>query len=208
LGKFKREEYQILIQERNSNNTHALENINNIATNYEVSAIFMGFQGYKNSSKDGLSKGLSYMLKSISIPTFIIKESTSRSKKERGGFSWVILIEDEDSKSFQAFKSALKFIDPEKDKIKGYSVNYSGGNSTLEKSFNDVCTGVIGQFSIEIIKKDNSLDLTKQLVDIINFGNDDADFVVLGHNPKHQLDVSPSIGIIKSVKSNIFFYSK
>lgn len=119
-GKFNSSDYEILVQERKKGNIHALEDLNSISLKRNVSAIVMGFQGHKaNEQKKELTKGITFMIKSITIPTFIIKENSIRKKKESGGFTWVILIEDQDSKSYEAFKVALTFVHPNKDKVTG-----------------------------------------------------------------------------------------
>jgi len=212
MGKFKSGDYDIIVKEKVNKNAHALDSLNKVATENNVSAIVLGFQGYKeNKEKSELSKGIIYMIKSITIPTFIIKESCLRKNQESGGYTWVIFIEAQDSKSYDAFQQSLKFIHPNRDNVVGYSlINKFVNSNALEKDFNVLCNNAqIKKFSFNVLESTKD-PIGKQLTDIINFGKDKADFAVVGHNVQkyNEIESSPTIDIIKNAQSNIFYYSK
>jgi hypothetical protein len=211
-NKFNTSDYEIMLQEKKSSSEHALDSLYPIANNKKATAIIMGHQGHKeNSLKNELSKGIIYMIKTITIPTFIIKESCSRKSKESGGFTWMIFIEDQDSNSYSSFKESLKFIHPNKDNVIGISVvdNKKETKHDLVKDFTVLCEKAgVKKFSFDLRDR-NEEKLGKQLVDIVNFGTDIADFVVVGHNVSKytHIESSPTVDMIKFAQANVFYFS-
>ncbi len=211
-GKFQSSDYEIVIMDKNKDSVHALDTLNSISTSRNVSAMILGFQGHKeNKQKNELTKGIIYMIKTITLPTFIIKETCTRKSKESGGFTWVVLIEDQDSNSYESFQVAITFMHPNKDKVVGICVVKQQGKNQqdLQNNFNDLCKKAnMKNYDFKLIDK-TSDTISKQLVDLVNFGEEMADFVVVGHNVKkyNQIDSSPTIELIKMAQSNIFYYS-
>ena len=211
-GKFSNSDYDVIVTEKKSSDSHAIDALYSVAVKHSATAIVMGYQGYKvKDTQDHLSKGIIYMLRNISIPTFIIKECCFRNKKESGGFNWAVFIEDQDTKSYASFQKAINFIHPNKDKVIGYSILNSKEEKrhNLEQDFKSICeTAKIKNFSFNIIEKTED-SIGKMMCDIVNFGNDNADFAVVGHNVAkyNQINSSPTIDMIKNAQANIFYYS-
>ena len=153
------------------------------------------------------------MIKSIDLPTFIVKEPLTRSKKESGGFTWVVFIEDKDSRSYVAFQKALGFMH-EDDKVIGYSIvdNKEDTKHDLVEDFKAMCyKSDIKNHEFKLLEKTTE-SIGKQMTDIANGEGEKtvvADFTVIGHNLKKYIDLEHSaiVDVVKGVKNNIFYYS-
>lgn len=213
-GKLSSTDYRIISQERDSNASHALMQVYKQAVSNNCSLLAMGFYGHKSSNKNELTKGLTYAIDNILLPTIVVKENHKRS--DSGCFTWMAAIETANTLSFKAFQFAVNYIDLSKDKIIGTHIK--SYNETMAKEvkeiFEKTCQEKNAQkFSFAILDKEKNLDIGTQLSNIVNYNETESiDFAVMGHNAgKYTRDgnnqISPLVPFIKSAKCNILFYN-
>ena len=213
------DDYEIVFEERKEGSENVFEQINEIAISKNVSLLVLGFRGYKGSKNrpDELSKSVTYLVHKPKIPVLVIKNKVSREYRVGGQFKWLICVESEESKSFKALQSMLRYIDAENDIIHGF---------TVDKVEKELSTHPVKIKFDELMKKNEiqnydffSLILEEEKdvkTTIINWiakhleeENHFIDFVVLGYNPSKytfQKDISnTTVGILKEVDSNIYF---
>jgi len=212
LGKLPKDDFIIIQKPRENENEHALEVVYETAKNSGTDLIIMGTQGHKGiKSKKYISKGILFMVKNINIPSLIIKEKTQRENKENKGFTWLVCLENNYSRSFKVFEFVLSLIEKEKDTIIGFHLWQLESNKELQDSFEKLCvTSNVKNRKFLSLQKNPNLSIGKNICDIVNFGDDYIDFVSIGHNMSKyaEVDSSPTIEIIKFAQANILFSAK
>lgn len=210
-GKLNQTDYEINIKERDNNSDHALQIVNELAKSKNCSILLLGFHGHKGEKeKKELSKGIIYLVKQIKIPTFIIKERTQRKAKESGGFTWMVCIEKSNTRSFFAFEFALNYVKKELDRVIGINIVDGYKDTVIELQFNSLCKKMgIKNTSFQYLPIQREIKVTGMICEIINFGKECVDFLIVGHNPNKFLKVedSPLMEIMKNAKTNILFYN-
>jgi len=214
IGKIPKDNYKIICQDRETENMHALEIVNKVANYIHSELLVLGCQGHKGiKDKKELSSGVIYLIKSVSIPTIVVKENAQRAKKESKGFNWLVCIENQNSRSFKAFELATTLVDLDHDSIIALNFYRYGENyKEIEDAFEKHCNkfGIVKKKFLAIEKNPNKT-IGKDICDFVNFGDDYIDFVVIGHNfAKYSDDVkeSPTVDIIRYAQANILFSSK
>jgi hypothetical protein len=211
VGKLPQSDFEVLIKDRGSDNDHALKIVNEIAKSKGCSVLIMGTHGHKGREKSNeISKGVIYLIKQVKVPTFLIKERVQRKTKENGGFTWLVCIEKSNTRSFFAFEFAVGLVDKDLDKIIGLNIVDGFKDTCIELQFNSLIKKQgIKQYSFEYIQKEKDVKIPKHICEIVNFGTECIDFLVVGHNPEkfNSVENTPLMDIIKSAKTNILFYS-
>ena len=175
-----------------------------------------------------LTYNIKYLIDNITIPTFIMREFTQRKEKKNGGYLWMVCIDYPNSRGWNAFDNALKYI-TDKDKILCLHVkNKSKSSEDLDlmiKQFKEICDkkGIKNcEFAYEdcedISNNDKSYEygncnkyISDKIVQKINQATEWPDFVIMGHNTDYKNskgNVSPVIEVLLRAYTNIFYYSK
>ena len=210
IGKLVQTDFEIIIKDKGNSNEHSIEIVNGLAKNRNCTMLVMGFHGHKGEKeKKEVSKGIIYLIKQIKLPTFIIKERSQRKSKESGGFLWLVFIEKSNTRSFYAFEFALNYINKDLDKIMGINIVDGYKDTVIELQFNSICKKVgIKNISFQYLPIQRDLKVTGMICEMVNFGKDYVDFLVLGHNPsKTKVEESPCLEVMKNSKTNILFYT-
>ncbi len=170
--------------------------------------------GYKeNKQKNSeLNYGMLNLLQNAHLPVLIVKELPQRKLKEDNGFYWLICLKNSYGKSFKTFINCLHFINLAQDHIHGVCIKSKNGyyDSDLEKKFKNVCQDKgVKKFSFYYRdnNKDDLVSVGNQLSNIINFGEEYFDFVVLGCNPSSYffMENDPVIQVLRLAQANIFY---
>lgn len=210
IGKLPQTDFEILLKDKMRSDQHALEITHDLAKNRICSVLVTGYQGHKGGSGKDLSKGIVYLIKNVKIPTFIIRERSQRRYKESGGFTWLVCIEKSNTRSYTAFEFAVNYINKDVDKIIGVNIVDGYKDTVIELQFNSLCkkTG-IKNCSFQYINRDKAMSVTDHINEIVNYGQESVDFLVVGHNPAKYLkmDEYPLVEVMRKAKTNILFYS-
>jgi hypothetical protein len=211
-GKLTSKDYKIITQDRDSNSSHALLQVNNIATKEKCSVLVLGFHGH-NLSKDKkeISKGISFIISNIKLPTIVVKENVKRKNINTGAFTWATCIEESNSRSFKAFEYFSNYMNIAKDKIIGSHIDSHGPGTAQEVKdlFNQACQNKgIQNYAFDITTYSQKVDIGTTITNFVNFNEkEQIDFLIVGHNPSKNSEKSPLNIVIKSAQCNVLFYS-
>lgn len=212
-------DYEIIFEERKEGSENVFEQINEIATGKDATLLVLGFRGYKGSKNrpDELSKSVTYLVHKPKIPVLVIKEKVSREFKVGGQFKWLICVESEESKSFKALKSMLRYVDAENDIIHAFTVDkkeIDTASHPIKIVFDDLMVkNDIKNYEFSSVVQEEDTDIKSTIMRWIEVHlqqeNHYVDFVVLGYNPSKytfQKDVAnTTVDMLKEVNSNIYF---
>jgi len=209
-------DYEVIFQEKKSDES-IFEQINEIAGEKKADLLVLGFRGINGSKNrpDELSKGIKYLVHKPLIPCLVVKEKIHRIYRPENGFKWLVCIESEESKSFKAFNSIMRYIDAESDIVHGFAVDTKSGHTDKAKAaFEEVCKKneiKNSDFTVVPLKENESIktsihDWVKE--HLLN-ENHFIDFIVLGYNPlKYGFNKDASnttVEMLKDVNVNVFF---
>lgn len=213
-GKLQPQDYSLIFKEREKKSEHALAQVNTIATENKASILILGFMGHKMKTGE-ISKGITYVINNVKIPTIVVKENSQRKNKEDKSFTWCSFIEQPNTRSFKAFQFAMNYVSP-KDHIVTAHIKVNGDmyikeiKEISEKALKD--KGITNYKFDSINSKSNEL-VTTQICNYVNYNETDTiDFLVLGHNPtkivedKNHVKACVVSAAIQSAQSNILFY--
>ena len=212
LGKFKKDVYTVIIEERKQNE-HALEQVFEKCSSKACNVLVVGHSGHKTLKqvKTDLSKGLDMIIRKAKIPTIIMRESINRKKKPI--LTWLICLTLTNSNSFKGFEFATEFIH-KNDKVIGYHVR-SEKNANEEEcltvEFNKLCDskGIVDRSVIFKDKVDKRETIAKSIINFVNFTETYVDFLVLGLNSQKYDSYQdiPAYEVIKMAETNFLFYT-
>ena len=210
-GKFPFSAYKIVHQDRDSKSTHALLQVNNIALKEKCTALVIGFHGHNmNKDQKEISKGISFIISNVKLPTIVVKENITRREKN-SGFTWLASIEEANSRSFKAFEYFSNFINFSCDKVIGSHINSHGKQwaEEVQQYFEQACQSIgIPNYSFSITPSNQNTDIGSTICNLVNYNeNEVIDFLIVGHNPSKSSDKSPLHIVIKTAQCNVLFYS-
>ena len=207
IGKFPLERYSLEFRSKSPNTNHSLADINTIAKEVAASVLLVGFKGHKQSLDPGeLTKGIQYISSNIMLPVILLKEQAVRQAEKP--INWLVPIQKLTGKAHACFEFALTIIDPEVDFVKGVCLYDYEFDKDLEEKFEELCKSKgITNFKFEYVKREKKMLVGDQIADIVNYGDEAFNFVVLGHNPLKygQLNETPLVEIMKKAQTNILF---
>ena len=196
----------------------------NIRQAYEIasnlSSKYFIFDFYSLKEQDLLVKnifyGLNFLLTENNIPTLIMKDELTRSDKEKGinkhkGYTWLVLFDGTNLKSFNVLEYFWPFIDKKKDFIYVLTIiNNSFYSDRIKniffekmKKFNlKECINF--RYSLEIVENKKYFKFLKEF---INFNEDYYfDFLLFYNNPlKYKIKKNFSYELIMEMRANIGF---
>jgi hypothetical protein len=212
LGKLKQEYWDIKNLQRKDNVQHSLQQVYEYCLSYGLDVLVVGHSGHKSSKVgNNITKGINYIMNSVKLPTFIMRESLSRKIKPQ--FTWMICVSGVGRRSYKAFEFATKFIHTD-DKVLGVHVRTSDTNSEkpLQESFETLCQSKgFKNYSFLIKEKsDRKEQVGKTISNIVNFSNEYVDILVVGKNSSkyNSVEEIPAYEIIKNSEANFLFYSE
>lgn len=209
-------DYEVVFEERKSEES-VFEQINEIASSKKADILVLGFRGINGSVNrpDELSKGIKYLVHKPLIPCLVIKEKIHRSFREENGFKWLVCIESEESKSFQAFNHIMRYIDAENDIVHGFSVDTKNGHvDKVKVLFDEVCKkNEITNFEFSVVDQQEKVSIKDSIHDWVkeHLKNENhfIDFIVLGYNPQkygfNKEASNTTVEMLKDLNVNVFF---
>ena len=160
--------------------------------------------------------GLNFLLTESTLPILIMKDELTRDDKEKGvnnnkGYTWLILLDGTNKKSYNVFEYFWPLIDRKKDFIYVLTiVNNSFYSDTIKNEFIrkmnnfNLKENINYFYRFEIIENKKYFKFIKEF---INFNEDYYfDFVLFYNNPlKYKIKKNYSYDIIMEIKANIGF---
>lgn len=212
IGALCKDRYFIQILEEDKRAAHAIAQVYDNCIKLGFNYIVVGFQGTSKKQKDEITKGIMYLITTIHLPCFIMKDYTPRKQKKLGGYVWLTCIDNHDSKGWKAFVSACPFI-LENDMVICTHFGTNNEQKTLiENEFNKYCENYnIKNNKAEFLEFNSKKSIAQQIVDWVNYSDITPDFIILGHNPSKythdSLCTSPAIEVMKKACTNVLFFS-
>lgn len=202
-----------LFRERREHNVHALQQVDKLATKSGATLLVTGYQGHKTGkNKNEFTKGITYLISNVKIPTLVVKENSKRSEKKNGEFTWVVALEETSGRSFKAFEFASNYMNKAVDKIYGMHIkNLKTDPNELKEAFVEFCKaqGIVN-YEFILFDEERNTPIGKRISTIINYEEKFyTDFLVLGHNPNKYSNINdlPIVEVFRSVDANILFFS-
>jgi hypothetical protein len=213
----KKEDYEIIFEERKENE-NLFEQINEIAVAKDATLLVLGFRGKGSNIKgDQLSKSVTYLVHKPKIPVLVVKFKTRREYRSNSDFKWLVCIESNESKSFKALNSMIRFVDSEVDVIHGLTIDMQQKEESInsvKKVFEELMLkNDIKNSLFSIVPCEHKMDvkavITKWIETHLKTENHFIDFVVLGYNPMKYInnkDVpNTTVDLLKEVNCNVYF---
>lgn len=174
----------------------------------KVEMIVVGFQGNKERPKSEITKNIRFILTSVRIPVFIMKEYIPRNEKKSKCFSWLICIDANNSRGWQSFLQVIKVIHSE-DIVTCFHIKTNKkSEENIQEAFFEICKEN-GITKTSFVLKENEKTIGDTIVNYINYSDDTPDYVILGHSNEY-IDImsSPAAIVLQKAQTNLFFYSK
>lgn len=204
----------LIIQDRDSNKVHEIEQVYKISEMNECKYFFCGYEGLREQSLQParIDVGIEYLLGESKIPTFIMKDNKKRGSKNKG-YQWLLVMDRNVSDSYLVIDMFLPLIDKSVDKIYGLTLmsEYTTNDEEMKKKFYEKMKELNfkekEQFDYSSLQyKDHS---SKVLVDFVNHNTEQFfDFVVFLNNPmkfKSQKQECETFKYVKQLFANIAF---
>lgn len=212
IGNFNRDKYFIQIFEEDKKQVHAIAQIYESCLKFNYDYMIVGFQGTSKNEKNEITHGIMYILTSVHLPCFIIKEYIPRNQKKNKAYVWLACIDHHHSRGWKAFTSACSFIKENDTVIITHFSNNSKETELIEKEFHSLNEKLkIKHFKTNFQELDSKKTIGQQIVEIVNYSEITPDFVILGHNTtKYSSDnvqSSPAVEVMKKAYTNILFHS-
>jgi len=204
----------LIIQDRDSNKVHEIEQVYKISEMNECKYFFCGYEGLREQSLQPvrIDVGVEYLLGESKIPTFIMKDNKKRGNKNKG-FQWLLVMDRNVSDSYRVIDLFLPLIDRSVDKIYGLTLmsEYTTNDDDMKRHFYDKMKELNlkekEQFDYSALQyKDHPSTV---LVDFVNHNTEQFfDFVVFLNNPmkfKSQKQECETFKYVKQLFANIAF---
>ena len=197
---------------------HNIRQAYEIAINLSSKYFILNFYSLKEQNLliNNIFPGLNFLLTENNIPTLIMKDVLTRDDKEKGvnkykGYTWLILLDGTNIKSYNVFEYFWPLIDRKKDFIYVLTIiNNSFYSDRIKKIFiqkmdkYNMKENINYYYRLEIVE---NKEYFKFLKEFINFNEDYYfDFVLFYNNPlKYKIKKNYSYELIMEMKANIGF---
>ena len=203
---------------QNKKHFHNIRQAYEIANNLSSKFFIFDFYSLKEQNLliQNIFYGLNFLLTENYLPTLIMKDELSRNDKEKGvnnhkGYTWLILLDGTNLKSFNVLEYFWPFIDKKKDFIYALTIinnsYYSDRikNIFIEKmqKFN-LKQNINYYYRLEIVENKKYFKFLKEF---INFNEDYYfDFLLFYNNPlRYKIKKNYNYEIIMEMRANIGF---
>ena len=204
-------DYKSVCIEKSSVSSYSYKQFIDLSTDLNADLLVVGYKENNKKNKE-IHSGMLNLFQNANSPVMIVKEYPTRKTKNDGGFYWLVCIKNSYGKSFKAFQKILSFIDITKDNVRGVCLKSKNGwyDKELEKNFKNYCKERgLKRYSFKYLDKDKDDIVTvgKQLSNIINFGEEFFDFIVLGCSPNNYfyLENNPVVEVVRLAQANILY---
>ena len=204
----------LIIQDRDPNKMHEIEQAYKIAEMNECKYFFCGYEGLREQAlkPSRIDVGIEYLLASSKIPVFIMKDNKKRGNKNKG-FQWLLVMDKSNSDCYKVLDLFLPLVNKSVDKIYGLTLmpHFAQTDEDVKKKFYEKMAELNfkekDQFDYTAKQyKDNPSTI---LVDFVNHNSEEFfDFVIFLNNPmkfKSQKQECETFKYVKMLYANIGF---
>jgi hypothetical protein len=204
----------LIIQDRDENKMHEIEQSYKIAEMNECKYFFCGYEGLREQAlkKARIDVGIEYLLGESKIPVIIMKDNKKRGNKNKG-YQWLLIMDKSNGDCYRVLDLFLPLIDRENDKIFGFTLmpHFVQNDDDVKKHFYDKMKELNFKEKIQFdyAAKQYTNDPVKILVEFVNLNSEQFfDFVLFLNNPmkfKAQKEVCETFKYVKNIFANIGF---
>ena len=204
----------LIIQDRDENKRHEIEQSYKIAEMNECKYFFCGYEGLREQAlkKARIDVGIEYLLGESKIPVIIMKDNKKRGNKNKG-YQWLLIMDKSNGDCYRVLDLFLPLIDRENDKIFGLTLmpHFVQNDDDVKKHFYDKMKELNFKEKIqfEYAAKQYTSDPVKILIEFVNHNAEQFfDFVLFLNNPmkfKAQKQDCDTFKYVKLLYANIGF---
>ena len=204
----------LIIQDRDENKRHEVEQSYKIAEMNECKYFFCGYEGLREQAlkKARIDVGIEYLLEESKIPVIIMKDNKKRGNKNKG-YQWLLVMDKSNGDCYRVLDLFLPLVDRENDKIFGFTLmpHFVQNDDDVKKHFYEKMKELNFKEKIqfEYVAKQYTNDPAKILVEFVNHNSEQFfDFVLFLNNPmkfKAQKQNCDTFKYVKSLYANIGF---
>ena len=204
----------LIIQDRDENKMHEIEQSYKIAEMNECKYFFCGYEGLREQAlkKARIDVGIEYLLGESKIPVIIMKDNKKRGNKNKG-YHWLLIMDKSNSDCYRVLDLFLPLIDKENDKIFGLTLmpHFVQNDADVKKHFYDKMSELNFKEKIQFdyAAKQYNTDPIKILIEFVNHNSEQFfDFVIFLNNPmkfKAQKQECDTFKYVKLLYANIGF---
>ena len=204
----------LIIQDRDENKMHEIEQSYKIAEMNECKYFFCGYEGLREQAlkKARIDVGIEYLLGESKIPVIIMKDNKKRGNKNKG-YHWLLIMDKSNSDCYRLLDLFLPLIDKENDKIFGLTLmpHFVQNDADVKKHFYDKMSELNFKEKIQFdyAAKQYNTDPIKILIEFVNHNSEQFfDFVIFLNNPmkfKAQKQECDTFKYVKLLYANIGF---
>ena len=204
----------LIIQDRDANKMHEIEQSYKIAEMNECKYFFCGYEGLREQAlkKARIDVGIEYLLGESKIPVIIMKDNKKRGNKNKG-FQWLLIMDKSNFDCYRVLDLFLPLIDRQNDKIFGLTLmpHFVQNDEDVKKHFYDKMKELNfkEKEQFEYAAKQYNTDPIKILIEFVNHNSEQFfDFVLFLNNPmkfKAQKQECDTFKYVKLLFANIGF---
>ena len=206
----------LIIQDRDANKMHEIEQSYKIAEMNECKYFFCGYEGLREQAlkPSRIDVGIEYLLGESKIPVFIMKDNKKRGHSHNNkGFHWLLVMDKSMNDCYRVLDLFLPLIDRNNDKIYGFTLlpHFAQNDDDVKAIFYEKMKELNfkenEQFEYSSKLYNNSA--INILVDFVNHNSEQFfDFVIFLNNPmkfKSQKQDCDTFKYVKLLYANIGF---
>ena len=204
----------LIIQDRDPNKTHEIEQAYKISEINECKYFFCGYEGLREQAlkPDRIDVGLEYLLGESKIPVFIMKDNKKRGNKNKG-FQWLLVMDKSNFDCYLVMDLFLPLVNKSVDKIFGLTLmpHFVQNDDDVKKKFYEKMAELNFKEGeqFEYLAKQYKDNPSSILVEFVNHNNEQFfDFVIFLNNPmkfKSQKQDCDTFKYVKQLYANIGF---
>ena len=204
----------LIIQDRDPNKMHEIEQSYKIAEMNECKYFFCGYEGLREQAlkKARIDVGIEYLLGESKIPVIIMKDNKKRGNKNKG-YQWLLIMDKSNSDCYRVLDLFLPLIDRENDKIFGLTLmpHFVQNDEDVKKHFYEKMNSLNfkEKEQFDYAAKQYNTDPVKILIEFVNHNSEQFfDFVIFLNNPmkfKAQKQECDTFKYVKLLYANIGF---
>ena len=204
----------LIIQDRDENKMHEIEQSYKIAEMNECKYFFCGYEGLREQAlkKARIDVGIEYLLGESKIPVIIMKDNKKRGNKNKG-YQWLLIMDKSNGDCYRVLDLFLPLIDRENDKIFGLTLmpHFVQNDDDVKKHFYDKMKELNfkEKTQFDYAAKQYTSDPVKILIEFVNHNAEQFfDFVLFLNNPmkfKAQKQECDTFKYVKLLYANIGF---
>ena len=204
----------LIIQDRDENKMHEIEQSYKIAEMNECKYFFCGYEGLREQAlkKARIDVGIEYLLSESKMPVIIMKDNKKRGSKNKG-YQWLLIMDKSNGDCYRVLDLFLPLIDKENDKIFGLTLmpHFVQNDEDVKKHFYDKMKDLNFKEKIQFdyAAKQYNSDPIKILIEFVNHNSEQFfDFVLFLNNPmkfKAQKQECDTFKYVKLLYANIGF---